>query len=137
MTLDDASACREMGLHLQRPPEWKKDPEFLARYEHLNEDGLELAKDLTRALLGKAAGVLEDELEATRETASGGLVPDWQARHRAVDLLMTVQGLKLTRVEQSGPGGGPVQVNLSGLTDDEILSLRSLATRAAEPAKPH
>lgn len=52
------------------------------------------------------------------------------ARIKALELLGRPFGLWPARVEHSGPGGGPIEVNLTGLSDADLKALDAILARA-------
>jgi hypothetical protein len=59
----DTEAAEIIGVRTQTPSEWKANcPAFKAKYDELGRDGLELAKTMIRATMGKAAAALAGNL---------------------------------------------------------------------------
>ena len=118
----DKEAAEQVGIHPTRIADWKAEqPEFAQEYEAAFTDGVHVAKSYTRKLLGKAAKVLDDALEA-----KFGRVPDQKARLKAVELLFKTHGMLRERVEWTP--------NLSELSDEELLTLERVLGRITPAA---
>lgn len=139
----DKDAAIATGVHPTRVADWKtEDPEFAAEYEAAFSDGIKLAQNITRQHLGIAATRLAEGLDATKtigvrvegeHTDKGApvyqdvTVPDHTARLKAVELMFKAHGLLLDRTEHS--------IDLSNMTDEELLLLERLIGRTPLPGK--
>jgi DNA-binding XRE family transcriptional regulator len=155
----DDEAAKEVGVSATTVYRWKReDEEFLRAYEASFTDGIEVAKNYTRKLLGKMARNYDEMLDATKPIALKVLmqnqdgkveatgeqeiikVPDWKTRAVASEAVGKIHGLFVHKTELSGPNGRPIETrqvpaaDLSGLTDDELEQLENLLKRAAERA---
>lgn len=118
----DKEAAEQVGIHQTRVSDWKAEQtEFAAEYEAAFSDGVHVAKSYTRKLLGKAAKVLDDALDA-----KFGRAPDQKARLKAVELIFKTHGLLREKVEWTP--------NLSELSDEELLTLERVLGRLTPAA---
>lgn len=100
---------------------WKRDePEFLAAYNKLGEDGVELARAILRQHLGEAAAVLSDSLKAKR-----GREPDHTARIEAAKQILKSHHVITDKHVVAGDRDNPLVV----LTADELHEVVERARR--------
>jgi hypothetical protein len=134
------AACAAAGIPRTTFHDWIKAGEELVL---ALQDGLILEEELTereRVLVGLRAGLYQAYAQAEtwhvqniRNHAEG----DWKASAWWLERARPESFGKQSRVEHTGRGGGPIQVQpvpmeaaLKQMTDDEILQLQALEVRA-------
>ena len=117
--LTRAEACREVGVTVYRVSKWRQNPKWAAREDESIEAGMDMIRAHVRRIM----------LEQQHADPGVSL--------RAADVLLKYESAgKPTRVEMSGPSGGPIR--LQRATDD--LAVAEATTqwleqiRAALPA---
>lgn len=121
----DKAAASIAGVADATVSRWKSEqPDFAAEYEAAFTDGIHVAQEYTRKLLGQAAVTLGESLTAERPGPQGSSVPDQQARLKAVELLFRTHNLLSEKRDVNLSGG------LSVSADELILA----AIAARKPA---
>lgn len=102
----DETAAKEAEVSLRAVSYWKeRDPEFLARYGALGEDGVELARDILRHHLGDAAMVLAEGMAATERGK-----PDHATRIQAAKTMLAGLGVLSEKRTLAGDPDNPLVV---------------------------
>lgn len=136
----DDEAASKVGVHPSTVTAWKREEtEFLAEYTAAFRDGVRVAQEYSRKLLGTATQRLQEALDATIPGETGKPLPDHRVRIEAARTLYRAHGLQLTRQEHSGPGGGPIQhqdatPDLAEYTDDELRQIARIGQAVRERA---
>lgn len=103
LSATDIEAAAQVKCAAQTVWNWKQEcPEFLAEYQAVFADGVDLAKTYSRRLLGKAAQRLDEALDATKVVSVGMrqvVEPDHRIRIDAAKLLFQAHGLLTERID--------------------------------------
>lgn len=113
-----------------------------AGYKNPHPQGVQTLRLVTvRTALEKVRRSTTNAAIATREerqsfwsTVLRDPCVDMKDRLKASDLLGKSQADFILRTEVSGPAGGPIKIDLTGLTDDQLAALESVATALIPPA---
>lgn len=138
---DFRTACREADVKVATAKRWlAKDEAFQRQYDEVLGPTLKLAKEVMESAAFKASVVFEEAVTATK----GGLdqevtcpecehtfevrtvVPDWNTRIRAGELIHKVVGLLIDRRQ--------IQTTRVTLTVEELLAVASV--QAGNPISP-
>lgn len=123
MSETDKEAAEQVHIRPPTVAHWKaKSAEFTAQYEVSFRDGVRLARDYTRQMLGKAAQRLDEALDAA---ADEGAI-DHRSRLKAIEIAFKTHRLLTDRVEWTP--------DLSGISDQELQILERLFGRPAPTA---
>jgi hypothetical protein len=87
LTKTDIEAANEIGISPTVVPRWKDEPSFLAAYNELGRDGLELAKKMVRQNMATAANTLADLLNSSSD----------RTRLGACETILTLGGMATTQ----------------------------------------
>ena len=97
--LTRAEACRELGITVYRAARWRQNPKWAAKEDRAIEAGMDMVRAHVRQIM----------LEQQHADPAVSL--------RAADVLLKYEAASMpTRVEMSGPSGGPIR--LQRATDD-------------------
>lgn len=126
-----SQSCRAAGIGRTLAYQWRKDdPDFAAAWDEAEEE---------------AADRLEQE--AWRRAVDGidkpvtfqGVITDTYKEHsdKLLEILLKAHRpekyVERLRSEISGPGGAPIKLDMSNLTDEQLAALEALNASQAQP----
>lgn len=105
----DKEAAELIGIRHNTPSNWKLEyPEFAEQYEAAFKDGVHVAQEYSRKLLGKAVQRHDEALDANRRDKA-----DHATRLTAAKNLLQIHGLLKNQQVHSGDPDNPVRVEIS------------------------